>query len=366
MKDNKTRGIVLGIIGVALIGCIVYFLNEFNIINLGGKDKNDNPPVANETNKTVVEPVEESTQTSKLTVFDENSKSRPYAIIINNQPGAIKAQTGLNDSYLIYEFPIEGGMSRSMALFKDKDTAQIGTVRSARQYHPYFAIENDAIFVHWGTNHPAADVLGSVKINHIDANSNGGPFFRKNPFNLATEHTGYTSLVKLKSFAEKKKWRLTTDVKPPVKYSYENIDLSTMSGSKAANTVDLNYSGSYKLKYTYNSSTGLYERTYNGKEHKDYITGEKFTTKNIIIAFVSIGSTKGYTDTAGTNYLDMTVTGSGKGWYITNGYAREITWNKESKTAQTVYKYTDGTEININDGKTFINFFNKSKSVSIK
>ena len=45
MKDNKTRGIVLGIIGVALIGCIVYFLNEFNIINLGGKDKNDNPSI---------------------------------------------------------------------------------------------------------------------------------------------------------------------------------------------------------------------------------------------------------------------------------------------------------------------------------
>ena len=361
--NDKTRGIVLGIIGIALVACVVYFLNEFNIINLGGDDENENPPVANET----VEPTPDPTPaTSKLTIFDENSNSRPYAVVINNQPGAIKAQTGLNDAYLIYEFPIEGGMSRSMALFKDKDTAQIGTVRSARQYHPYFAIENDAIFVHWGTNHPAADVLGSVKINHIDANSNGGPFFRKNPFKLATEHTGYTSLVKLKSFAEKKKWRLTTEVKPPVKYSYENVDLSTLSGSKAANTVDLNYSGSYKLKYTYNSGTGLYERTYNGKEHKDYITGEKFTTKNIIIAFVSIGSVKGYTDTAGTNYLDMTVTGSGKGWYITNGYAREITWNKESKTGQTVYKYTDGTEININDGKTYINFFNKSKSVSIK
>ena len=361
--DDKTRGIVLGIIGVALIGCVVYLLNDFNVIHLWGDNENDNPPVANET----VEPTPEPEPSkSKLTIFDENSNSRPYAIIINNQPGAIKAQTGLNDAYLIYEFPIEGGMSRSMALFKDKDTAQIGTVRSARQYHPYYALEHDAIFVHWGTNHPAADVISSTKITHIDANSNGGPFFRKNPYKLATEHTGYTSLVKLKSFASNKKWRLTTDVKSPLKYSYENIDLSTMEGSKVANTVELNYSGSYKLKYTYNSSTGLYERIYNGKEHKDYITGEKFTTKNIIIGYVSIGSTKNYTDTAGTHYLDMTVTGSGKGWYITNGYAREITWNKASKTGQSVYKYTDGTEININDGMTYINFFNKSKTVSIK
>ncbi len=362
--NDKTRGIVLGIIGIALVACVVYFLNEFNIINLGGDDENENPPVANET----VEPTPDPTPaTSKLTIFDENSNSRPYAVVINNQPGAIKAQTGLNDAYLIYEFPIEGGMSRSMALFKDKDTAQIGTVRSARQYHPYFAIENDAIFVHWGTNHPAADVLGSVKINHIDANSNGGPFFRKNPFGLATEHTGYTSLVKLKSFAQNKKWRLTTEVKPPFKYSYENIDLSTMSGAKPATTIDMNYSGSYKLKYTYNAEKGVYERHYNGKDHKDYQTKEFFTAKNIIVEFVGIGSTKGWKDAAGTNYLDITnVKGSGKGWYITNGYAREITWSKETKTVQTVYKYTDGTEVNINDGRTYVNFFNKSKSISIK
>ena len=360
--DLKSRNIILAICGIAILGCVAYLLVDFNIINFGD-EKEDNPPVVNETVTPAPEPQPEA---SKLTIFDENSNSRPYAIIINNQPGAIKAQTGLNDAYLIYEFPIEGGMSRSMALFKDKETAQIGTVRSARQYHPYFAIENDAIFVHWGTNHPAADVLGSVKINHIDANSNGGPFFRKNPFKLATEHTGYTSLPKLKSFAEKKKWRLTTEVKPPIKYSYTNVDLSTMEGAKAANTVELKYSGSYKLKYTYNASTGLYERIYNSKDHKDYITGEKFTAKNIIVAYVGIGSVKGYTDTAGTNYLDMTVTGSGKGWYITNGYAREITWTKESKTGQSVYKYTDGTEINVNDGRTYINFFNKSKTVSIK
>ncbi len=359
---KKTKRIIYAICGVTVLACVIYLLFDLHIINLGGNEEDENPPIANET----VTPTPEPEPEKKLTIFDENSKSRPYAIIINNYPASMKAQTGLNDAYYIYEFPIEGGMSRSLAIFKDKDTAQIGTVRSARQYHPYFAIENDAIFVHWGTNHPAADVLGSVKINHIDANSNGGPFFRKNPFKLATEHTGYTSLPKLKSFAEKKKWRLTTEVKPPIKYSYTNVDLSTMEGAKVANTVELKYSGSYKLKYTYNASTGLYERIYNGKDHKDYITGEKFTAKNIIVAYVGIGSVKGYTDTAGTNYLDMTVTGSGKGWYITNGYAREITWTKESKTGQSVYKYTDGTEINVNDGRTYINFFNKSKSISIK
>ena len=135
----------------------------------------------------------------------------------------MKAQAGLNDAYMIYEFPIEGGYSRSLALFKDKATSQIGTVRSVRQYHPYYAIEHDAILVHWGANHPGYDTISSLRINNIDELSNKGPFFRKNPYNLATEHTGYTSLSKLKSFVESKKIRSTTDTLPPLNYSNENI-----------------------------------------------------------------------------------------------------------------------------------------------
>lgn len=311
-------------------------------------------------------PQEVIKEESKLKIFDENSNTRPFAIMINNYPNAMKVQVGLNDAYMIYEFPIEGGMSRSMALFKDKTTKQVGTVRSARQYHPYFALEHDAIYVHWGQNHPAADVISELKITHINAESASKPFFRDNPEKLATEHTGYTSIVKLNDYVKSKKIKATTDVKSPIKYSYDEIDLSTSSDAKVANTIELNYSNSYKLKYTYNSETKKYARSYNGKEHKDYYTKEKFDTKNLIIAYVKIGSVSEYKDAAGTNYLDMTVTGSGKGYYITNGYAREITWNKESKISQTVYKYKDGTEININDGNTYINFFNKSKNAVIK
>ena len=313
-----------------------------------------------------IENVEEVKEVSKFNIIDTTSKNRPFAIIINNYPVAMKAQTGLNDAYMIYEFPIEGGYSRSVALFKDKNTSQIGTVRSVRQYHPYFALENDAILVHWGANHPGYDAISNVGIDHIDELSNSGPFFRKNPYNLATEHTGYTSLSKLKKYVESKKIRSKTDTLPPLNYSNEDIDLSSIKDSKKAKTIELNYSNSYKLKYTYNSKTKRYERYYSGKKHNDYISGNVFDTKNIIIAFVKIGKVKDYKDAAGTNYLDMTVTGSGNGYYITNGYAKKITWSKKSKTEKTIYKYDDGTEISVNDGNTYVNFFNKSKSIKIK
>lgn len=311
--------------------------------------------------------VEPKVEEKKLTIIDEDSKSRPYAIIINNLPSAMKVQAGLDQAYMIYEFPIEGGYSRSLALFKDKTTNKIGTIRSARQNYIDYALENDAIFVHWGGNHPAYDVIKETKVTDIDAQSSSKPFFRDNPEKLATEHTGYTSLEKLINYATNtKKYRLTTDVKSPLKYTTDIVDLSKASDAKEAKTVELNYSGSYKLKYVYDENTGRYQRYYNNKEHKDYFNGNKFDTKNIIITLIGTGKVKGYTDTAGTNYTDLYNIGSGSGYYITNGYAREIKWSKESRSAQTKYTYNDGTEVNVNDGNTYINLFDKSKSVSIK
>lgn len=337
---------------------VIFFIMLLFVSGCGKKEKVDYVKEKNE---------EEQVEEKKLTIIDEDSNTRPYAIVINNLPVAMKVQTGLNDAYIIYEFPIEGGYSRSLALFKDKKTSKIGTVRSARQNYIDYALENDAIFVHWGTNHPAADVIKETKVNNIDAQSASEPFFRDNPEKLATEHTGYTSLEKLIDYATNtKKYRLTTDVKSPLKYTTDIIDLSSASDAKEAKTVELNYSSSYKLKYVYDESTGRYQRYYNNKEHKDYFNGNKFDTKNIIITLIGIGEVSGYTDTAGTNYTDLYNIGSGSGYYITNGYAREIKWSKESRSAQTKYTYTDGTEVNVNDGNTYINLFDKSKSVSIE
>ena len=46
--------------------------------------------------------------------------------------------------------------------------------------------------------------------------------------------------------------------------------------------------------------------------------------------------------------------GSGKGYFISEGYAIPITWEKTSREAQTVYRYENGEELVVNDGNTFI------------
>ena len=57
--------------------------------------------------------------------------------------------------------------------------------------------------------------------------------------------------------------------------------------------------------------------------------------------------------------------GSGKGYFISNGFAVPITWEKSSPSKQTIYKYLNGQEITVNDGNTYIQIQPKNKIIEI-
>lgn len=297
-------------------------------------------------------------ENKKVTIIDEESNSRPYAVVINNFPSAVKVQSGLSDAYLIYEIPVEGGMSRSLALFKDKTTSKIGTVRSARHNFLDYVMENDAIFVHFGWSHYAQDDVKNLGINNINGLSDSS-FWRENPEGLATEHTAYTGLDKVIEVVKNKGYRTTTEDKGVLNYSVDEIDLSKKDDSLVANNVEIPYSSSYTVKFVYDSDAKNYKRYVNGVEHTDYFTKEQYASKNIIVVKLD------FTNTSDNYYLDLKNVGTGEGYYITNGYAVPIKWEKSDRASKTVYKYLDGTEINVNDGNTYIMIQSLNKETKI-
>ena len=102
-------------------------------------------------------------------------------------------------------------------------------------------------------------------------------------------------------------------------------------------------------------------RSSDGKVDTDLATKESITVKNIITYQVEDVSYNG-----DANLRDLKNIGSGTGYYISNGYAVPITWEKSSRSAQTVYKYQDGTEITVNDGNTFIQIQPKNQKLTIE
>lgn len=364
MNKKKLVIIVISIVvALAAIVGIVFAVSKSNNNNNDEKQVSNN----NEPNNLEVEIKEEE----KVDIIDVNSTTRPYAISVNNTAVAVKVQEGLNKAYLVYEIPTEGNTSRLLALYKDiQEDLTIGTIRSARHNFIDFALESDAIFVCFGWSHYAEDDLKNGSIDYIQG-LYGGPFWRNNPENLASEHTAYTNTAKLDETVKSKKFNTTSNDTILLNYNVSDVELSVANETKIANTVTIPYGYAPQIaSFKYNEETKMYTRYENGNECKDHNTKDAVTTKNIIVQKVN------YKMCDDNYYWDLETTGTGKGYYITNGYAVPIIWSKSNRSSKTKYTYeigvilngqdVSGQEISVSDGRTWIEIQTNSQKLTIE
>ena len=347
--NSKKGGMKILIIVLAVVILIAGILLALKIFNKG-----DSNVVANGENP-------QATEEPKVQIVDVNSKTRPYAVMINNNHAAWP-QCGLQDAYLVYEIIVEGGISRMMALYKDVYPTKVGSNRSARHYFIDYAEENDAIYIHWGGSPQAYSRINSG-IDDLDGIAlEGSVFFRDKSLNRAYEHTGFVDLEKAKDYAEEKGYTRDTEKDLLLNYSAQEVDLSANETAKVADSVELEYSDYHTTSYEYDAENKVYKRSMSGKANVDLETGEQYTAKNIIVYKVN-----NYT-LAGQNKgrQELENIGSGTGYYISNGYAVSITWEKTSHSGQTVYKYAKGEEITVNDGNTFIQIMPMNGEIDIQ
>lgn len=312
-------------------------------------------------NQDKLEEVKEKLPIKKLKIVDEDSKTRPIAVMINNNHAAWP-HAGLQDAYLSYEIIAEGGITRIMALFKDQDTEKIGSVRSARPYYLDYALENDAIYVHYGWSDKAKSDIASLGVDNINGLTDNKTFWRDTKLNKATEHTVFTSMEKIKETASEAGYMRDTNKDLLLQYSIDEISLKKKEGALKADNVYIKYSYYTDTSYEYDKENKVYKRYVNGKEHKDYETNEQYTFKNIITYQVN-----NYTLNDGENKgrQELENIGSGSGYYISNGYSIPIKWEKKSRSSQTKYYYENGDELKVNDGNTFIQIQPKGQKLTI-
>lgn len=282
-----------------------------------------------------------------LKIVDENSKTRPIAVMIDNSDAARENHIGLQDAFITYEVITEGGISRIMALFKDKDVDVIGPVRSSRHYFLDYAMENDAIYGHYGWSDRAKSDIEILRIDNLNGITNAQEAYHRDE-KFYAPHNVYTSTKNLLESAQNKEYELTTEEDLLLPYSVKNISLEQEENKIIANKIMIPYSYYHETDYEYHPDTKEYYRSMNGSPHTDYQTKEQYHVKNIIIMKV-----KNYAfDDYGRQELENI--GNGEGYYITNGYAIPITWEKKSRSSKTIYKKKNGDEIKVNDGNTAI------------
>ena len=303
----------------------------------------------------------------ELTVYDINSNKRPMAIMIDNNVENDE-QVGLQDAYLTYEIIVEGGLTRMMAIFKDVNTAVIGPVRSSRHYFLDYALENDAIYAHYGWSTYAENDIRTLGVDNINGLYDNA-FYRDN--NIAAPHNVFTSIDTLYLMAEKLGYNTTSNNYENLNYTTNKVNLESIDNSinckedncnlegSTLTSVEIPYSNSEIRSYIYDNENSYYLRYMNGIPHTDRDSGKLYHYKNIIIMKVSNSTLDSY------GRQDLDTVGNGEGYYITNGYIMPITWEKNSRNSKTHYTYSNGKEIEISDGNTFIQIMPSKYDIKI-
>lgn len=339
MKTSEKGGVKALVIILILLIIVAGGVLAYKIVK--DKEKNTDELGTDKTKDVLVTGIEEK----EIEIFKGND--RPIAVMIDNHQDAWP-QAGIQKAYMIYEIIVEGGETRLMALFKGQDIDEIGPVRSARHYFIDYAMENDAIYTHFGQSPQAESDIKRFRIDDINGIAEDGITFWRTKSKYAP-HNAMTSTEKLLQSAKNKKYKTTSSEESILKYVTDEVNLEN---GKEAVSVTIPHSNLQTVKYVYDEENKVYERYARNKKQTDLNTKQGITVKNIIITFCENYT---LTDSENKGRQGLKNIGTFDGYYITNGKAIKIKCEKTARDKKTVYKDLDGNIIEVNDGNTFVN-----------
>ena len=93
-----------------------------------------------------------------------------------------------------------------MALFKGQTFDKVGPIRSSRHYFLDYALENDAIYVHYGWSPQAQGDIATLGVNNINGITQSSKDFwrvkdKKAPHNAVTSSENIIRMAKSKKYS---------------------------------------------------------------------------------------------------------------------------------------------------------------------
>lgn len=351
------------------LGCLfMAFVLSFGICGCGEKGKSVTTEMPQGSMLDIPKKTGPSIRQNLLTGIDDLSAEavgkRPVAVMINNVKDALP-QYGIAKADIIFELPVEGSLTRLMALYGDYTTMpDVCAIRSCRYYYPALAKGFDAFYVHWGSDPTILDYVNGLKIDRYDGMSNPHGLFgrdsaRRNA-GYSLEHTGY---FKGTEFAEAvKEDGKRTDLlesKKGTAFQFCGINDKVTPVGNPCNQVHVNF-GAATATLDYDVENQVYTKKINGQDHIDGKTKEILKFTNVFVLETSIS----VRDEAGHKKINWAGSSNATGYYISNGFVEKIHWSKangEEGEYLRFYKET-GEELVINRGKSYIAYTEAGKT----
>jgi DUF3048 family protein len=264
------------------------------------------------------------------------------AVKVENLP-ASRPQTGLSWADIVYEEPVEAGITRFIAVYQCQNASRIEPVRSARLTDPDILDQfGHPLFAYAGG---VSQVVGKVKAaGLIDVNFNtaiASKAYHRDPDRLAP-HNLYTSTPELYGSV-----RNLSGI-PPSVFTYS----ARAPAGQPVGTIHLPFSQYSDVFWRYSSSRRAYLRWHGLVAHR-LSDGSQVSARNVVVQVVKVVMTD-ITDVNGVHSPEVVATGTGKAYVFRNGKMIAGTWKRPSLKDITKFVDAGGNVIPLAPGTTWV------------
>lgn len=274
------------------------------------------------------------------------------AVKVENLPQA-RPQAGLAEADIVYEEPVEGGITRFIAVFHCGDAERVGPVRSARH-------TDVGVLLQYGTQTLFGFAGGAPPVERAIADAGFGNVSFEEPAALdayerdparEAPHDLYTSTTALFEAGE-------AGALPAAQFTYRK---KAPARGESVQTVHLDWSPSADVFWRFHRTQDLWLRSHGDEAH--LLEGEvQVSADNVVVQVVQIRET-GVVDAAGNRSPEAVTVGSGEALVFRDGRVFRGTWERPNESDLTTFLDERGRVIPLAPGTTWVELFPSDRPI---
>jgi hypothetical protein len=264
---------------------------------------------------------------------------RPLVVKVTNYPRTVRPQSGLSRADIVYEYYMERGIPRFVAIFYGNDVERVGPVRSGRFFDAHVFQMYDGFFIFGYADERIFDffeTLGEYWLHSfildaglvdIDCNAEQ-PRFLCRDAELITYNNLFANTAMLTRVGDGRELNHRVDL------NGMRFTRQTPAEGELALDIRVRYSLFIYHKWTYNVTLGRYQRFQETigdanpnfeqyAAHMDALTGEQLAADNVVVL---LAPHYYFVKTATTEITNIPLYGEGPAYVFRDGYVFAAKW----------------------------------------
>jgi hypothetical protein len=267
------------------------------------------------------------------------------AVKIDNYPDG-RPQSGLDKADIVFEEPVEGGITRYAAVFQCNNAGLIGPVRSARNIDIGILGQlGNPLLAHVGGINPVLANIDASPIVNVDLGASDSLMIH--PAGRVPPDADFTSTGIVYGTHP----NMTTPPQPLFTYSD-----ATPPGGSPVYSINIDFSSTSNVTWKYNNALHAFQRFYNGNAPDVLADGVVNTAANVVVQYVQISygpwaeNEQGGMEVQAAMYPNE----SGAAVIYRSGVAIPGTWHRGALGSPTQFVNAFGVPIPLQPGQTWV------------